>query len=724
MHFILPTRVERPALLGSDEAVLAYNDIAAELARNDATRRISINHRFFKDPEVVEQLASMFYGKCGYCETPDRKDHEADHFRPLMNAADASGETSHVHYSWLAYDWGNLIYACAACRSNKENRFPVVGRRAPVLSTLDEARAGELYHLIDPTFDKPSEHLDFDRAGKCIARTERGSVTIGVLGLNRKQLLASRGGTIDLFLNGLEPVETREFRAAMRDSIGPQAPFAGAVHAVALRLARRLAHTLRVQPPKPAYLAMSLPELLKKAGRRRLIAAIDAIDEDLHPFGQAAVEGPRPVSIIKQLAPWRETPAISRITIQNFKAIEHLDLDFRVRRGKSSGASCLMLLGENATGKSSILEAVALALLGHEQANKLGLRPSDFLRRDAQFQLVQARPARVRVEFFDQSEAAELEVSLGENRFRGTGGAYTVVGYGSRRYFTSAVTRRSNAPSARVRGLFHPRWVLPHPGKWLESLDQKRFDAAARALREIFSLRADDELVRHKQLGVCVRAGGQLTPIDRLSEGYKSLFAMSVDVMRKLLETADNLEEARGVALIDEVETHLHPRWKMRVMSALRQSMPRVQFLATTHDPLCLRGLDDGEVAVMVRDANHTISRLTDLPNVKGLRAEQLLTSDYFGLSSTADADVTADVARLADLVQAGDASSQDEIGRLSRSLDETLFLGETPAQQVAAEAMKTYLARRRDAAPEARSEAKRDAVSAFLAAIDESGGT
>ena len=48
--------------------------------------------------------------------------------------------------------------------------------------------------------------------------------------------------------------------------------------------------------------------------------------------------------------------------------------------------------------------------------------------------------------------------------------------------------------------------------------------------------------------------------------------------------------------LLDEIDTHLHPTWKMQIVRGLRQMMPAMQFITPTHEPLCLRGLEEGEV--------------------------------------------------------------------------------------------------------------------------------
>jgi hypothetical protein len=74
------------------------------------------------------------------------------------------------------------------------------------------------------------------------------------------------------------------------------------------------------------------------------------------------------------------------------------------------------------------------------------------------------------------------------------------------------------------------------------------------------------------------------------------------------------------------------------VVSRLRTAFPRIQFFTTTHDPLCLKGTRKGEVQVMKLDpvSGETIL-IKDLPDPAPMRADQLLASEFFGLSSTVD---------------------------------------------------------------------------------------
>lgn len=147
--------------------------------------------------------------------------------------------------------------------------------------------------------------------------------------------------------------------------------------------------------------------------------------------------------------------------------------------------------------------------------------------------------------------------------------------------------------------------------------------------------------------------------------------------------------------MIDELGAHLHPRWKMRIVSALRDVFPRVQFLASTHDPLCLRGLLDGEVTLLRRLPEGEIYRVEELPSVEGLRVDQLLTSEFFGLNTTFDPEVDKLFTRYYELKGKWqlDEAEQQELGELQVELDRHRVLGRTRRERILLEAADDYLA-------------------------------
>jgi hypothetical protein len=112
--------------------------------------------------------------------------------------------------------------------------------------------------------------------------------------------------------------------------------------------------------------------------------------------------------------------------------------------------------------------------------------------------------------------------------------------------------------------------------------------------------------------------------------------------------------------LIDELEVHLHPRWKMEIVGLLRQMFPKMTFWVTTHDPLCLRGLQPGEVIVL-RHEGDQIQPQVITESLANLRADQLLTSELFGLIGTRDPDVNVAILRHAKLSSIPKRSVEEE---------------------------------------------------------------
>jgi predicted ATP-binding protein involved in virulence len=82
--------------------------------------------------------------------------------------------------------------------------------------------------------------------------------------------------------------------------------------------------------------------------------------------------------------------------------------------------------------------------------------------------------------------------------------------------------------------------------------------------------------------------GDQL--FSNLSDGQRIMLTLIGDLVRRVVMLNPHLRERAlletpGVVLIDELDLHLHPNWQRRVISDLKKTFPSVQFIATTHSP-------------------------------------------------------------------------------------------------------------------------------------------
>lgn len=680
MRYVNRSSVQVPKSLFGKKAEAARAEIAQYLdipSERRAQIRPSFNSSIWKEADVRKWLAELFRNRCAYCESDisDGLLWEVEQFRPKVNAGNDFKSAQVEHYAWLAYDWENLISCCIRCNEAKKNLFPVVGPRGKINTTCLDLRESENTLLIDPCWDHPYEHLAFQATGHAVALTEKGQKTIDVLDLNREHLVESRQQSftvlVQLLLHNTDINLIATGASNSEESyIFDNQPYPGACSNLVMRFMAEKGHK------NLAGVAVYLSDMSINDRESELAAMIafssedgnlDAYDKPNSPwaFFQTAIRnfvpGKREGEIFRSKDMDRMDTALDNIEsvkIKNFKALESIEFELpRSIKIQSLSPSvhdinlapCMIILGENATGKSTVLEAITLALLGTDQTNRLNKRvdsddisPRALVHRKTLYgdNSGSADSLVVSLSFFETSQNIELGGSSKSPKFSGTKQpSKKVLAYGPRRYF-SKDSRYQEAPFDRVVSLFDPMATIAEPVAWLANSSDEDFQAAVRALRKILALN-NESIVTRKGGDILIDLDGQITPFKYMSVGYQSVISMAVDIMRELLRHFSNLETASAVVLIDEIETHLHPRWKILIMQKLREAMPKVQFIVTTHDPLCLRGMHNGEIFVLRREFDEEKDTYSGPPKIHpltvmpGMDSDDILTSAGFGLTTT-----------------------------------------------------------------------------------------
>ncbi len=662
------------------------------------TRRPKINPRKWSSQEVKSALSNAFHAKCGYCEKGIRpSEGEVHHHRPVMNA---KGRVSYPsapspdHYAWYAYEWNNLVLACTVCARYKSTQFPTDNNRVQPFTPLALADQ-ESPVLIDPSQDTPYDHLAFHANGACASKSGRGKETVDILKLNRSELMELRARFFSEVLFTLEQLRGKgyvETEKAIEKALDERRPHIGA--AKIWLIDALLATSERKIPPHESEFSSELAGFIDLSSAtmwRNFIAHLKGKDNPGRVRRSDLIEAVADVQTSK-------FARIRSVHIRNFKGFGNFTINFSSQAVEERGiAPAVALLGENAVGKSSLLQAIALGTMSRHFREQVKVDFDSFLRLSTSRGKPERQPlpdggqttqAIIRVSF-DDGSLNEVHIQRGGEIHDKTFESALVLGYGAHRFFNDAPTSYKHIQKvSSIVSLFNKRRGLPNSADWLESLDGETFPTVARTLREILNLADDDEIIRTEREGILIIKRGERIPLLRLSDGYQSLFAMALDIIRNMVRKWGNLESSLGIVLIDEIETHLHPRWKMQVVSALRRAMPQVQFIFTTHDPLCLRGMFDGEVHVLLRDDTKAIVEMTGLPGVTGMRAEQLLTSEYFGLASTSDPETL----RRIDQLVLSDSRSTEPEEQFSERLDAFTMIGDTPERQVVNEALRRHI--------------------------------
>lgn len=202
-------------------------------------------------------------------------------------------------------------------------------------------------------------------------------------------------------------------------------------------------------------------------------------------------------------------------------------------------------------------------------------------------------------------------------------------------------------------------------GEDQERKNQRTLAAINRAMSE-FLPGFSDIRVEENPLRLLVSKQGCDFDLTQMSDGERSLFAMVIDLCRRLVLANPMLDDplqGAGVVLIDEVELHLHPKWQREIIQKLRTTFPGLQFILTTHSPFVIQSLRSRELIVLDQDisldyGNQSIEDIIE--EVQGIDMPQR-SQRYQNMMRAAEQYYTL----LRQSVQ-----DEDELARLKRNLD------------------------------------------------------
>jgi hypothetical protein len=767
---LLPLSLTGPEVQRAKDVIEKHRDRArSERAQTDLPP-------VWKQPlghDVIDALANLSHRRCAFCERI-RSDIEPYRFRPPGYAEPMLPPAGKDSYIWVAFAWTNFFPICRDCRPERPSYFPVNGDRAPYESPYIEfgRRLDEETGLFYPgELTQPARSFTVLATGELIGRGAKGKETTSHFNLNEERLVEERRDNIMMFLGdiaGSDRLEPDIWR-----SIFLEGEFGGARYLYLRRIIQMIAANrsgTRAYSLAPDRILESVERwrgLFDIATAFREAEAALRHEDRLEFFRQLKAHAPKGRRGVDN-----QYPPIASVEIRAFKSLENVEFrlpkilppsaklqfseDFSEIRPE---APCLLILGENATGKSSILEAVALACLSPERVANLKLDPRkltlnpEYMGAPGRLPIVQSK---INVGFHEgpprsciidtQDDAQDPIRHLGAQDEEPL-----VFAYGAHRLFGD---ERRRGPARHFDTLFLDNRQLSNPERWLRELrdsDEAALNEVISALRHIIQIDGEFETIEFPLMPTGERGPGIIRvrktkpngdkfivpqPLAIVSSGFRAILAMVCDILEGLFAAnegnARGARNARAIVLIDEIEAHLHPRWKMHVISGLRRALPRTTFIITSHDPLCIRGMFNGEVMALNRYQNldgdgfglpERVEPVAGFENVEAMTIDQLLTSDLFQLMSTDDRSIERDFARMADILAADEAglsrpSEKYSLERFRADIGEALPFGREEVPRLVQEAVAEYLQERRQAnaaGASAAREAAKEAVKSYL---------
>ena len=162
-------------------------------------KKFQFDSRIYGDTTVKDLLKKNQHDKCCYCESrfASVAYGDVEHFRPKAYSINKkSAKRVYPGYYWLCYEWTNLLFSCEICnRTYKKNYFPLISAAQRARNHNDNLGA-ERSFLVNPGHEDPREHIRFNGDAPT-GITNRGTVTIGFLGLDRSALTEDRLKLLD-----------------------------------------------------------------------------------------------------------------------------------------------------------------------------------------------------------------------------------------------------------------------------------------------------------------------------------------------------------------------------------------------------------------------------------------------------------------------------------------------------------------------------------------------
>lgn len=176
----------------------------------------------------------------------------------------------------------------------------------------------------------------------------------------------------------------------------------------------------------------------------------------------------------------------------------------------------------------------------------------------------------------------------------------------------------------------------------------------------------NDMDIRHNEGKVYFKfVDGRESESALLSDGYRRLVNIVMDIafrcalLNKSMFGAQCYKHTHGTVIIDEIDEHLHPALQVRVLKALQDTFPKIQFIVSTHAPLVMSSVEPrkdengNDINVVYKleyiDGEYMHKEL----NIYGMDASTIIET-YMGQPSR-DLKVNNDIKSILELIDKGD---------------------------------------------------------------------
>lgn len=403
--------------------------------------------------------------------------------------------------------------------------------------------------------------------------------------------------------------------------------------------------------------------------------------------------------------------------VKCFKGKQVLDLS----DGNGKPARWTIILGENGTGKTTVLRALSSFNLGSKPLDKdksevdfkISSLIFDLFVLDLPYSAISVsnifrgnieKGAKENIDRAWEISRENGEIQL---KFAGiTEAALSINAYGaSRRMGTGSLSETKNPDTLAT--LFSNEATLINAEAWLLETDfaianskgetkkylQKRYELIKETLKnllpDLLDFRIKEITKTQTQAAIEVQTPYGWVAMKELSYGYLTFIGWVVDLAARMFERypdSDHPLSEPAIVLVDEIDLHLHPKWQRQIIEFLTKTFTETQFIVTAHSPLIVQAAEGANLVLLKRE-DDSVKIYNDMERevITGWRVDQVLSSDLFGLESTRPPAYDKSVTRQKELMEKDELTPQDEaeLEALGKELEEMSLTNDVSPETV-----------------------------------------
>ena len=174
-------------------------------------------------------------------------------------------------------------------------------------------------------------------------------------------------------------------------------------------------------------------------------------------------------------------------------------------------------------------------------------------------------------------------------------------------------------------------------------------------------------------------------PLNALSQGTQSLIQWLAHFLigyAEYYEFPESLADKPGVFIVDEIDAHLHPSWQRRIIPTLTRHFPGLQIFCSTHSPLMLAGLKEGQAQLLRRDDQGKVVVSRNESDIIGWSVDEI-TRILLDVPNPTDLETVKHLERLQELRHKQTLSTEEaaELEQLRHTVNQDLLGGPMAAQ-------------------------------------------